>query len=251
MIRALLLTLLLVSTSFAQITIEKKLVVEGVKDPIFVGESLVIPGDCKLVVKEGIKVSVDATYKFSDILITKDGVILPQQTLTEFLLTDPGKYNINVVLFDPEKGIKRGQADLIIGGSPTPAPGPTPGPTPTPTPPGPDEKIDNISLLMIHESNDLGRYSEGHKHVLRSTDLQVFMNTTLSRDANGQPNWRNLDKDVGFPHACDTVFCKWIGTLDKSKLPMLVIGNKDKIVFQGPLPENVEVVKTLISKYKK
>lgn len=250
MLRALLLTLLLVSTSFAQITIEKKLVVEGVKDPTFVGDKLVIPADCKLVVKESIKVAIDKSYKFNDVLITRDGITLEQPLVDgETLLTEPGKYNVNVVLFDPEKGIKRGQANLIIGGAPTP--GPDPGPAPGPTPPLPDEKIDNISLLMIHESNDLSKYSEGQQHILRSVDLQVFMNGTLSRDTNGQPNWRNLDKDVGFPRTCDTVFCKWMGTLDKSKLPMLVIGNKDRIVFQGPLPENVEAVKALITKYKK
>lgn len=247
MIRAFLLSLLLVSTSFAQVSIEKKLVVEGVKDPTFVGEKLVIPGDCKLVVKEGIKVSVDATYKFSDILITKDGIALPQEPgLTELLLTEPGKYNVNVVLFDPEKGIKRGQADLVIGGAPTP--GPTPGPTPTP---GPDEKIDNISVLIIHETDDLEKYLPAQRAVILSSELQTFMNRTVSRDAAGQPNWRVLDKDIGFPKTCDTVFCKWMGTVDKSNLPMMIIGNKDKIVFQGPLPVDVENAKSLITKYKK
>lgn len=249
MIRALLLSLLLVSTSLAQITIEKKLVVEGVKDPTIVGDKLVLPADCKLVIKDGIRVAIDKNYKFSDVLITKDGVVLDQPLVdSELLLTDPGKYNVNVVLFDPEKGIKRGQADLVIGTSPTPAPGPTP---PGPTPPGPDEKIDNVAVLMIYESNDLLRYTVSQRTVLQSTDLRTFLNTTLSRDVSGQPNWRNLDKDVTFPTTCDTVFCKWMATLDKSKLPMLVIGNKDKIVFQGELPPEVETVKALVNKYKK
>lgn len=251
-----LLLLLLSSSLYGQVSIEKKLVIEGVKDPVFVGPNLVVPADTKLVVKEAIKVSIDTSYKFSDILVTKDGVNLEQQPgVSEFLLTDPGKYKVSVVLFDPEKGIKRGESELVLGGTPTPAPTPPgPGPTPDPTP---ADKIEFLSVLIIYESEDLPKYTISQRSVIRSTDLQTYMNKTLTRDVNGQPLWRVLDKDVTFPTTCDTVFCKWMGTLDKSKLPMLVIGNKDKIVYQGPLPEDTESVtatqqvKDLINKYKK
>ena len=238
--------LLLASTLHGQITIEKKLVVEGVKDPVFIGSNLLLPADSKLVVKDAIKVSTDTTFKFSDILITKDGVKVDTSS-AELVLTEPGTYKISIVLFDPEKGIKRGEETIVLGGTPTPGPTPTPTPTPTPS----DEKVDNLSVLVIYESNDLGRYTISHRSVIQSTDLQTYMNKTLPRDTNNQPLWRVLDKDVTFPATCDTTFCKWMGTLDKSKLPMLVLGNKDKIVFQGPLPEDVEVVKALIAKHKK
>lgn len=241
-----LLFLLLASTLHGQITIEKKLVVEGVKDPVFVGSNLLLPADSKLVVKDAIKVSTDTTYKFSDILITKDGVKVDTNS-AELILTEPGTYKISIVLFDPEKGIKRGEEVITLGGTPTPGPTPTPTPTPTPS----DEKVDNLSVLVIYESADLGKYTTSQRSVIQSTDLQTYMNKTLPRDTNNQPLWRVLDKDVTFPATCDTTFCKWMGTLDKSKLPMLVLGNKDKIVFQGPLPEDVEVVKTLIAKHKK
>lgn len=242
-----LLLLLLSSTLHGQITIEKKLVVEGVTDPVFVGSTLVLPAESKLIVKEAVKVSVDSTFKFNDILVKKDGVSVPVSG-TELLFSDPGTYEINVVLFDPEKGIKRGAEVIKVGGAPTP--GPTPGPTPPPEP-GPAEKVDNLSVLIIYESNDLPRYTISQRSVIQSTDLQVYMNKTLPRDTNNQPLWRVLDKDVTFPATCDTTFCKWMSTVDKSKLPMLVMGNKDKIVFQGPLPEEVEVVKSLITKHKK
>lgn len=240
-----LLLLLLSSTLHGQITIEKKLVVEGVTDPVFVGSTLVLPAESKLVVKEAVKVSVDSTFKFNDILVKKDGVSVPVSG-TELLFSDPGTYEINVVLFDPEKGIKRGSETIKVGGTPNPPPGPTPPPEP-----GPAEKIDNLSVLIIHESNNLGKYTVAQRSVIQSTDLQGYMNKTLPRDTNNQPLWRVLDKDVSFPTNCDTTFCKWMGTVDKSKLPMLVMGNKDKIVYQGPLPEDVEVVKSLITKHKK
>lgn len=247
-----LLFLLLASTLHGQITIEKKLVVEGIKDPVFVGSSLLLPADSKLVVKDAIKVYTDATYKFSDILVTKDGVKV-DTTSTELILTDPGTYKISVVLFDPEKGIKRGEETIVLGGSPTPAPSPTPTPTPTPS----DEKVDNLSVLVIYESNDLPRYTISQRSVIQSTDLQTYMNKILPRDTNNQPLWRVLDKDVTFPATCDTTFCKWMSTLDKSKLPILILGNKDKIVYKGPLPEDTEQVsateqvKALITKHKK
>ena len=246
--RLLPLLLLLLSTSlYGQITIEKKTIVEGVVDPVFVEGKLVLPADTKLVVKDAIKVAVDTSYKFSDILITKDGVKL-EATSPELYFTDPGKYEINVVLFDPDKGIKRGQETIVLG---VPKPGPTPGPNPPPDPTPSDEKVDNLSVLVIYESNDLPRYTISQRSVIQSTDLQTYMNRTLPRDTNNQPLWRVLDKDVTFPATCDTTFCKWMGTLDKSKLPMLVLGNKDKIVFQGPLPEDTELVKALIAKHKK
>lgn len=242
-----LLLLLLTTPLYSQITIEKKLVVEGVTDPVFVGSTLVLPAESKLVVKEAVKISIDSSYKFSDILVKKDGVSVPVSG-TELLFSDPGTYEVNVVLFDPDKGIKRGAETVKIGGTPNPPPGP--GPTPPPEP-GPAEKIDNLSVLVIYESADLPKYTISQRSVIQSTDLQGYMNKTLPRDTNNQPLWRVLDKDVTFPATCDTTFCKWMGTLDKSKLPMLVLGNKDKIVFQGPLPEDVEVVKSLITKHKK
>lgn len=242
-----LLLLLLSSSLYGQVSIDKKLVVEGVKDPVFVGSNLVLPADTKLVVKEAIKVSVDTSYKFSDILVTKDGVNLEQQPgVSEFLLTDPGKYKISVVLFDPEKGIKRGESEIILGGTPTP--GPTPGPTPDPTP---ADKVELLSVLIIYESMDLPKYTISQRSVIQSTDLQMYMNKTLTKDTNGQPLWRVLDKDVTFPTTCDTVFCKWMATQKPTQLPWLVLGNKDKVVFQGPLPEDIETVKALITKYKK
>jgi hypothetical protein len=233
-----LLLLLISSTSYGQIAIEKKTIVEGVRDPVFVGQNLIIPSDCKLVIKEGIKVTIDSSYKFSDILVTKDGVRVEEALpFPEFIISEPGKYKINVVLFDPEKGIKRTESELTIGGTPTPTPS--------------DEKIDNLSVLIMYESADLPKYPISQRSVMQSTDLQVFMNRTLPRDTSSQPLWRILDKDVTFPATCDTTFCKWMGTLDKSKLPLLVLGNKDKIVFQGPLPEDTEQVKALITKHKK
>ena len=253
--RLLPLLLLLLSTSlYGQITIEKKTIVEGVVDPVFVEGKLVLPADTKLVIKDAIKVAVDTTYKFSDILITKDGVKV-DTTSAELILTEPGTYKISIVLFDPDKGIKRGEETIVVGGTPTPGPTPTPTPGPTPTPS--DEKIDNLSVLVIYESNDLPRYTISQRSVIQSTDLQLYMNKTLPRDTNNQPLWRVLDKDVTFPATCDTTFCKWMGTLDKSKLPMLVLGNKDKIVYQGPLPEDTQLasateqVKVLITKHKK
>lgn len=240
-----LLLLLLSSTLYGQITIEKKLVVEGVNDPVFVGSTLVLPAESKLVVKEAVKVSVDSSYKFNDILVKKDGVSVPVSD-TELLFSDPGTYEINVVLFDPEKGIKRGTEVIKLGGTPSPPPGPTP-PSPTPTP----DKIDNISVLMIYESALLPTYPAGKRAVLNSTDLRGYMSNTVSKDGTGFPNWRVLDKDTSFPKTCDTVFCKWLGTATPSELPWLVIGNKDTIVHQGPLPADAETIKSLITKYKR
>ena len=96
-----LILLLLTSSLYGQITIEKKLIVEGIKDPVFSDTILIVPEDCKLVIKDAVKVSVDKSYKFADILVTKDGVNLEQQQgINELLLTDPGKYVISVVLFE-------------------------------------------------------------------------------------------------------------------------------------------------------
>lgn len=245
-----LILLLLTSSLYGQVSIEKKLIVEGIKDPVFSGDKLVVPADSKLVIKEAVRVSIDTTYKFFDILVTKDGVNLEQQQgITELLFTDPGKYAVNIVLFDPDKGIKRVPETIVVVGGASPTPGPGPGPNPPPTPD--TEKIDNISVLMLYESALLPTYSPVKRNILHSTSLRTYMTNTISKDNTGFPNWRVLDKDTKFPTTCDTVFCKWIGTSKHTELPWLVIGNKDKIVFQGPLPDNEEVVKSLIEKYKR
>lgn len=244
-----LLLLIISSSLYGQVSIEKRLVVEGVKDPVFSGDKLVVPADSKLVIKEAVRVSIDTTYKFFDILVTKDGVNLEQQQgVTELLFTDSGKYTVNIVLFDPDKGIKRvPETVVVVGNSPTPGPTPTPDPPPTPD----TEKIDNISVLMLYESTLLPTYSSVKRNILHSTALRAYMTSTVSKDNTGFPNWRVLDQHTPFPATCDTVFCKWVATSKHTELPWLIIGNKDKIVFQGPLPDDEQVIKSLIEKYKR
>lgn len=132
-----------------------------------------------------------------------------------------------------------------IGPAPEPQPDP-PKPDPQPTP----DKIDNISVLMIYESALLPTYKPAQRSAIQSTELRTWMNSNVGVDAQKFPNWRVLDKDTQFPANSDLVYKKWLAT-PPSNLPYLIIGNKDTIVFQGTLPENIEDVKNLILKYKK
>lgn len=174
------------------------------------------------------------------------------------VITKPGQFWLEVkgTFFDKEKldffEFDETAVFTLEELLPTPAPGPgptPPGPGPTPTP-TPDIKIDGLSVLIVYESAQLPTYSQAHRSVIQSTDLRNWMNLNVSVDKQNFPNWRVLDKDTKFPATCDLVWCKWLAQ-PPPQLPYLIIGNKDQIVFQGPLPESTQTVQAIISKHKK
>lgn len=234
----------------------------GLTNSQAVGDLLVSSTAPSAVVPIGI---LDVTTDAANVAVTatngrRDIVELKQLGAKQWLWTEGGKIDFLVEVVDFDKRI---WSKKTFSASIPDVPTPTPPKPPEPVPPGPnppepippkpdDEKISGLSVLFIYESSQLPAYRAQTLNVLNSTDLRKWFNSNLERDSPaGQVNFRCLDKDTKFPATFDQVYCKWLGQPPPPKLPWIIIGNKDKIVFQGPLPEDAETVKALVLKHKK
>lgn len=202
--------------------------------------TVVIPVGIIDVVTDAANVAVTATNSARNL------VELKQVGERQWLWLEGGKVDflVEVVDFDKRIWSKKSFSASIPDA-------PKPDPDPKPDDPLPDgEKLSNLSVLMVYESAQLPAYKQSTLGVINSTEFRKWCNTNLDRDSSGQANFRCLDKDTKFPATCDLAYCKWLGQPPPS-LPWLIIGNKEKIAFQGPLPEDIETIKSLVLKYKK
>ena len=257
LLQSIVILLALASTSLAQISVRQVSVVEVSEKSEKIGQFAVVPKDFAakpfniVHAKWETKVPQDRLrIKLTDsnrrsvpfIDLKEEGIVVSQ--IGHFWLEVRGTYfdKTQQDFFEIDE-----EVDFFVDSiGPTPEPEPDPEPDPDPTP----DKIDNLSVLIVYESALLPTYKKEHVSIIQSTDLRKWMNTNTSLDAQRFPNWRVLDKDTVFPSNSDIVYSKWLKT-PPSTLPYLIIGNRDTIVFQGPLPESVDEVKALITKYRK
>lgn len=167
----------------------------------------------------------------------------------------PGRYLVTVTTFSPETGLQEEVKVITIGGTipppGPPPPGPTPpGPTPpVPTPPTPPTPVAQpIGLMIIYESDDLGKaYMKSHLPTLWSTKLRSHLTS------KGYP-FRIIDDDPPFTGA-ETV---WAPVREAAKAkefpdktrdfePVVVITDKStyKPLYIGKLPGEEETMNLL------
>ena len=257
LVRSLAMLLLLTSTSLAQITVRNLTVTEVSEKSEKIGSFVVVPKDFSAkpfnianarwkteVPKSNLKVKLTDVNRKSVPFIDLDdeGIVVTQ--VGHFWLSVSGTY----VDFDTKTyATIDEEVDFFVDAL---NPSPTPDPDPTPDPPPAPGKIDNLSVLMVYESGLLPSYTQAQRDIIQSSTLRTWMNDNVPKDAQSLANWRVLDKDTKFPPNSDLVYKKWLVT-PPNKLPYLIIGNKDTIVYQGELPTNPEDIKALITRYKK
>lgn len=248
------------STSLAQISVRQVSVVEVSEKSEKIGQFAVVPKDFKAkpfnivhakwetkvpAERVRIKLTDSARRSVPYIDLKEEGIVVSQ--VGHFWLEVRGTHTYfdktaqDIVFYEIDE-----EVDFFVDALNPPTPEPDPEPDPDPVP----DKIDNLSVLIVYESALLPSYKKQHISVIQSTDLRTWLNTNTSLDAQKFPNWRVLDKDTVFPVNSDIVYSKWLKT-PPTTLPYLIIGNRDTIVFQGPLPESVEDVKALVTKYRK
>lgn len=147
--RTIFIWLLLVSQSFAEldVSVTKSRVLSGLANPRVVGDVVLIDGDQQPKVTPAAIVTVKTDYKFVRVKArTSLFEALPIEKLSDgsYLLTGPGKFALEVTVFDPEKGIDEKVVVVELGEitPPTPPDPPKP-PEPKPEPVKPD-LFDNI-----------------------------------------------------------------------------------------------------------
>lgn len=151
-------TLLLCSLAHAQVETQltKKKALLGVTNPVVQGNRILVGEDSNVAVSDVVLLDVRTDYKFSRIKAKKDGQRVEPEKLAEnsYLFAGAGSFVVEVLVFDPERGIDEKEVAFTIGGKPTP-PNP-PGPTPDPEPePQPDVVVPNdygVGLLTFTET---------------------------------------------------------------------------------------------------
>lgn len=173
----------------------------------------------------------------------------------------PGRYLVTVTTFSPETGLQEEVKVITVGGTipppgpPPPQPGPTP-PGPTPPgpapPPSPTPVAQQIGVMIIYESDDLGKaYMKSHLNTLSSTRLRSYLTS------KGYP-YRVVDDDPPFVGA-ETV---WAPVRDAAKAkefpdktrefePVVVLTEKStyKPLYIGKLPTGEEETINLLKKW--
>lgn len=243
---------LLCSSCYAQLNIKEvttdKFRIEGLSEVEASGDivfsktapTAASPSGKIVIIPEGKTIILSMAYD----LATKKFVELKRSETKEGNLiwtwSDPGQIRAKFLIIDLVAGkVTEQEIDLQIK-TDVPVPPPTPPPTPT-------EKLDNLSVLFILETNDLTSYPQPTRQILLDNNLKVWFQQQLP-EPGGLSRVRWYDKDDKFTQ-CTTVFCKWMGT-PPPELPWLVVGNEQKIVYSGKLLP-IEEIKTLVLKYKK
>jgi hypothetical protein len=143
------------SSAFGQIdlTADVAKAVTGLESPRIVGDVILVGGESKPIIEPVAIVTVKTAYKFFDVVAQKslfEEAVLVRLSDTEFLLQGEGRWVIKVTAFDPEKGIAKKSAEVVIGKSTKP-----PDPIDPPVdPPVGFEQIAELAKTKANLAND-------------------------------------------------------------------------------------------------
>jgi len=121
---------------------------------------------------------------------------------------------------------------------------------PKPEPPTPKPAVKNLVVLVVYESGEMLAMPPPQREILQSTALRTWLNEKCWKEPGAtagmvQPAYRFFDKDVVFPAACDTTWCKLMKQ-PRTSVPWLIIADQNVPVLQVPLPATVDEMKKLI-----
>jgi hypothetical protein len=169
------------------------------------------------------------------------------QTIKLLTASDVKSYNKSFTVGDP---------------APTPPPGPTPTPGPGPNPPPPNPAPGTISVLLIDETQKIGRAAWlPYNTVLNSTRVRDYLNSHVAKGPGGLPEWRLYDKDTDLTNEAK----KWQDAIKLPRAPSLPItaasvppeGDGDFWViisngqsgYSGPMPQSEDALLALLKQW--
>lgn len=163
----------------------------------------------------------------------------------------PGSYKIKlrvVTIKDGVPQIDEARTTVTIGDEVPP--GPTP-PGPTPPGPKPDDKAPipapGFRVLIIEESKDRSKLSPGQNAIIFGSKVRDYLKAKCIKDTeNPDGAFRIWDPNT----ATDGESKLWIDALKRSRssLPWVIISN-GVAGYEGPLPDSVTEMLTLLQKY--
>jgi hypothetical protein len=165
--------------------IEKR-VITGAAGAEVVGDQILFSSSGDLKVVAGVLVTIDSPYKFTRVRARCDNKKIELNELTDgrLLFVEPGVYEIEIVCFDPEKGIDDSELSFEIKPlSPTP---PAPGPEPPPSPPPAPGVFDNLAQRVAEQAKQLtpqdrGQWSSTMQEVVRKMKAYEIKSIEESR----------------------------------------------------------------------
>lgn len=140
---------------------------------------------------------------------------------------------------------------VITGVAPPPIPPTPPGPTPpAPPTPGPAPIAgDGLRVLIVYETQEIGKLTPGQFSAIFGDPLRTMMNAKCATGPVGATKeWRIYDKDISTNGETKT----WQDAMARPRksVPWLIVSNPQKGGgFEGPLPERVEDTIALLNKF--
>jgi hypothetical protein len=137
-----------------------------------------------------------------------------------------------------EKIKDAGETTVVIGGVKPPDP-PTPPDPPPPAPTGP------LRVLMVYESAELPKMSEKQQQILYGRKVRDWLNAKCAPDGDRKA-WRIWDKDTDA--SADEKHWQEYLKRPRASVPFLHVFRGDKVVHEGPLPEDAESALMLLER---
>lgn len=172
-----LVAVLVCSNLFGQVEIEKRerLAVVGAKSAEIVGARILVDSDSALTISKAVVLAIKTDFKFVRLKARKNGAKFAAESLSasEWLFEGEGAYSVEVIAFDPEKGIEESEIDFLIGAGPKPPEPPQPGPGPDPiVPAGP---FDDLAKRVAEAAKGISdgekaKYNAAFREVIRKME---------------------------------------------------------------------------------
>jgi hypothetical protein len=203
------------------VTVVKSRVLSGVSNPRVVGDVILYDGDQPPRVLPAAQITVVTDFKFVRVkartsLFESSNV----QQISEgvYLLTGSGKYAVEIIAFDPEKGIDEKVVQVELGDV---QPDPNP---PGPTPPGPDKPVppdvfDNIGQRVAAATVSAPRKLEVAK-VYRNAAIELRENQSVTVNGVFDKSFQERARIVGTNVAEWRAFSELLNADVKVRWPM-------------------------------
>lgn len=148
---------------------------------------------------------------------------------------------------------------IVVVGDPGPGPvPPEPGPGPKPPEPKPPEPptpapidADGLHVLIIFETEDKVKLSAGQFDIIYGMEMRQWLKANCAADqqTNDKKAYWMLDKDeVNLPELDK----KWRDAMKRPRqsVPWIIVSNRSKGGYEGPLPADTAAAIKLLEKYK-
>lgn len=222
------------------------------------GQELTLPAEVKGV--KGKFVTVIAETKATEVTwIVEDfygsidlfpSELLANKKATVLIASADGRYRLWAVACVDKKLVKTHTFIVIGDPGPTP-PGPKP-PTP-PDPPKPEPSpiaADGLHVMVLFETADKSKMSKGHFDIVYGMEMRQWLKANCTADTgagDGKAYWI-VDKDADLSQLAK----KWQDAVQRPRtsVPWLIISNRPKGGYEGPLPVDTEATIKLLERFK-